>query len=181
MDARRYMTNAVIANMSRQASVPQGWAAERSSVYQAGRNVSWLQRDPTLYWRGGDTHSERKRYANALNAGRIRLPGIKQDALLCENHCSSDQGSPPSAWCNNRMLLSLPGHSFAVGFKYTMLCGSLVVRGAKRACNSSRCADEEFEQWWQATIPHAQLPNQIPALLTFDFAVSAGGPKPTKR
>ena len=33
--------------------------------------------------------------------------------------------------CDRQLLLSLPGHSFAVGFKYTLLCSSLVIRGVK--------------------------------------------------
>ena len=101
-------------------------------MYQAGIRAEWAKRRKTLYWRGGLTHPQRQTYADGLNAPSLRLPnGLAPDAFLCDKHCSSDQGVPPAAWCENRMLLSMPGHSFAVGFKYTMLCGSLVVRGAK--------------------------------------------------
>jgi len=144
-----YLTNALVANMSQLASVPQGWPVERSSVYEAGLRAQFASRRQTLFWRGGSTHPQRKSYADGLNAGRLSLPaGLAHDAFLCDMHCPSDQGLAPAAWCGNRMLLSLPGHSWAVGFKYTMLCGSLVVRGAQSACNASRC-EEDFEQWWQ--------------------------------
>ena len=46
-------------------------------------------------------------------------------------------------------LLSLPGHSFAVGFKYTMLCSSAVVRGAHPAAGCEGCP-RVFDQWWSA-------------------------------
>lgn len=145
-----YLTNALVANMSQLASVPQGWPAERASVYEAGLRAQWSDRRQTLFWRGGSTHPQRRSYADGLNADRLPLPdGLSHDAVLCDMHCPSGQGSPPAAWCKNRMLLSLPGHSWAVGFKYTMLCGSLVVRGAKSSCNATSC-EEEFEQWWQA-------------------------------
>ena len=145
-----YLTNSLI-NMSNQTSaLPQGWPDERASVYQAGIRAEWATRRKTLFWRGGLTHPQRQTYADGLNAPRLRLPnGLTPDALLCGSHCSSDQGIPPAAWCENRMLLSMPGHSFAVGFKYTMLCGSLVVRGATGACNTSAC-ENAYAQWWQA-------------------------------
>ena len=145
-----YLTNALV-NMSEGSALPQGWPDERASVYQAGIRAKWAERRQTLFWRGGLTHPQRQKYADGLNARRLRLPGgLAPDALLCAKHCSSDQGVPPAAWCDSRLLLSLPGHSFAVGFKYTMLCGSLVVRGAAGACNTSVCEEEEFAQWWQA-------------------------------
>ena len=62
----------------------------------------------------------------------------------------------------------MPGHSFAVGFKYTMLCGSLVVRGA----HNPHGAREEFEQWWQAGLREnehyviSRKPDDLPELLT---------------
>ena len=150
-----YLTNSLVANMSDQASVPQGWSTERTKTYRAGADVNWRDRRKTLFWRGGDTHPARKTYSDGLTLHRLHLPaGMRADAFLCDNHCATDQGLPPSGWCGNQALLSLPGHSFAVGFKYTMLCGSLVVRGAhgSRPCNATSCetAREEFEQWWQA-------------------------------
>jgi hypothetical protein len=144
-----YLTNSLL-NMSQGSALPQGWPDERASVYQAGIRAEWAKRRKTLFWRGGPTHPQRQTYADGLSASSLRLPnGLAPDAFLCDKHCSSGQGVPPAAWCENRMLLSMPGHSFAVGFKYTMLCGSLVVRGATGACNTSACEDE-FAQWWQA-------------------------------
>ena len=54
--------------------------------------------------------------------------------------------------CDHQQLLSLPGHSFAVGFKYTLLCSSLVVRGAYDPpvpCGQSACP-KTYEQFWHA-------------------------------
>ena len=144
-----YLTNS-LQNQSQGSALPQGWPDERASVYQAGIRAEWAKRHKTLYWRGGLTHPQRQTYADGLNAPSLRLPnGLAPDAVLCDHHCSRDQGVPPAAWCENRVLLSMPGRSFAVGFKYTMLCGSLVVRGATGVCSTSACADE-FAQWWQA-------------------------------
>jgi hypothetical protein len=69
--------------------------------------------------------------------------------VLCGAHCSLEQGVRPEAWCANQQLLSLPGHSFAVGFKYTMLCSSTVMRGAHPAAGCTGCP-RVFEQWWGA-------------------------------
>lgn len=74
---------------------------------------------------------------------------MADDVLLCGAHCSLEQGVKPEAWCANQQLLSLPGHSFAVGFKYTMLCSSTVIRGGHPTTDCPSCP-LVYEQWWHA-------------------------------
>ena len=92
----------------------------------------------------GMTHELRRVYSKAIASGRVKLQsGINAVVRLCgTGHCSLSDGVAPEAWCDHQQLLSLPGYSFAVGFKYTLLCSSLVVRGAYDPpvpCGQSAC------------------------------------------
>ena len=128
-----------------EAAVPRGWPDEFRAILRAGRSAAWREKERTLFWRGARTHNMRGKYAHALLSGQVHLPaGIKADIQPpCVGHCSAEQGAvPPSSWCRHQLLLSLPGVSFAVGFKYLLLCGSLIVRGAANG------TVPEFEQWF---------------------------------
>ena len=137
--------------MSASLSVPTGWPAEREAIYTAGRQARWAAKRAALFWRGGETHAQRRVYAEAFSSGRVKLEAgpVAADVVLCGAHCSLEQGVRPEAWCANQQLLSLPGHSFAVGFKYTMLCSSTVTRGAHPTAGCAGCP-RVFEQWWSA-------------------------------
>ena len=151
-----YLTNTLDANMSANAAVPRGWPAERHAIYSAGRRLSWDLKRRALFWRGGQTNEQRRVYTNAIVHGNVTLPtDVHTDVHLCGAHCSLSDGVPPEAWCDNQILLSLPGASFAVGFKYTLLCSSLVVRGAHSPRESGSCAAAKscpriYEQFWHA-------------------------------
>ena len=197
-----YLTNSLTVNMSASLAVPQGWPADREKIYAAGRQTRWREKSSTLFWRGGETHAQRRIYADAFSSGNVRLhDGVREDVFLCGSHCSLEKGVRPEEWCSRQQLLSLPGvhyatgasgvpslhapcralynawhcevpsrvewqavetgngsdlvvaavvsnwgsttssapytvagHSFAVGFKYTMLCSSTVVRGGELCC-----------------------------------------------
>lgn len=146
-----YLTNAISANASAAASVPRGWPEERAAIYAAGRRIPYAQKQRSLFWRGGETHEQRRVYSTAITDEQIKLPSlVRADVRLCGAHCSLQEGVPPEAWCEHKQLLSLPGHSFAVGFKYTLLCSSLVVRGAHAGnCEGSKCP-RVYEQFWHA-------------------------------
>ena len=149
-----YLTNSIGANMSATLSVPRGWPEEREAIYRAGRRLPYQQKRRSLFWRGGQTHELRRVYSEAIASGRVKLQGgIDADVRLCgTGHCSLSDGVAPEAWCDHQQLLSLPGHSFAVGFKYTLLCSSLVVRGAYDPpvpCGKSACP-KTYEQFWHA-------------------------------
>ena len=80
-------------------------------------------------------------------------PEVSTDVFLCGAHCTLSSGVAPEAWCDYQQLLSLPGHSFAVGFKYTLLCSSVVVRGAHAdvPCETAKHAcPRVYEQFWHA-------------------------------
>ena len=146
-----YLTNMIDANASSALAVPRGWPQEREAIYRAGRREPYSGKQRSLFWRGGQTHEQRRVYSNAIVERTVRLPaGVAADVKLCGSHCSLEDGLPPEAWCGHKQLLSLPGHSFAVGFKYTLLCSSLVVRGAHAGvCPASQCP-RVFEQFWHA-------------------------------
>ena len=149
-----YLTNSIGANMSTTVSVPRGWPEEREAIYRAGRRLPYPQKRRSLFWRGGQTHELRRVYSKAIASGRVKLQsGINADVRLCgTGHCSLSDGVAPEAWCDHQQLLSLPGYSFAVGFKYTLLCSSLVVRGAYDPpvpCGQSACP-KAYEQFWHA-------------------------------
>lgn len=81
------------ANMSASLSVPQGWPAEREAIYAAGRQARWADKRRSLFWRGGETHAQRRVYAEAFSSGRVKLrPGVDADVVLCGAHCSLEQG-----------------------------------------------------------------------------------------
>ena len=110
-----YLTNMIDANMSRAAAVPRGWPKEREAIYRSGRRLPWEQKQRDLFWRGGETHVQRRVYSAAIETGNVTMPtGIPADVILCGAHCSVSVGIPPEAWCSHKQLLSLPGHSFAV-------------------------------------------------------------------
>ena len=146
-----YLTNMIAANLSAAMSVPRGWAEERAAIYAAGKRLPYAAKQRTLFWRGGETHEQRRVYSTAVVEKRVALPAqVRSDVRLCGAHCSLQEGVPPEAWCDHKQLLSLPGHSFAVGFKYTLLCSSLVVRGAHPTkCQGSKCP-RVYEQFWHA-------------------------------
>lgn len=145
-----YLTNMLDANLSASLAVPRGWPAEREAIYAAGRRIPWSSKTSTLFWRGGATHNLRRVYAQGFTSGSVHLgDSVKADVALCGSHCSHQQGVSPESWCSHQQLLSLPGRSFAVGFKYTMLCSSTVVRGAHPVPGCSHCP-KLFEQWWQS-------------------------------
>ena len=148
-----YLTNMIDANMSRAAAVPRGWPKEREAIYRSGRRLPWEQKQRDLFWRGGETHVQRRVYSAAIETGNVTMPtGIPADVILCGAHCSVSVGIPPEAWCSHKQLLSLPGHSFAVGFKYTLLCSSVVVRGAYAGvpCEEKVNCPRVYEQFWHA-------------------------------
>ncbi|KAL1500667.1 hypothetical protein AB1Y20_013314 [Prymnesium parvum] len=166
-----YLTNMLEANMSAALSVPQGWPAERQAIYAAGKRRRWREKEPSLFWRGGETHVQRREYAEAISSGRVKLGGgVKADVVLCGAHCSLEQGVRPEDWCAHQQLLSLPGHSFAVGFKYTMLCSSTVVRGAHPAAGCVGCP-RVFEQWWSVGLKEGEhylasrRPDDLPSVV----------------
>ena len=145
--------------MSSSVAVPRGWPEERRAIYAAGQQIRWSAKRPALFWRGGETHPMRRVYAQALTESPAKavLPKhVATDVSLCGSHCTLSQGVPPEAWCAHQQLLSLPGHSFAVGFKYTLLCSSLIVRGAHAAgCDAATCP-RVFEQFWHAGLSAAE-------------------------
>ena len=149
-----YLTNMIDANMSAASSVPRGWAQEREAIYASGRRTPFAQKRRTLFWRGGETHEQRRVYSNAITKKTITMPReVATDVYLCGAHCTKSAGVPPEAWCDYKQLLSLPGHSFAVGFKYTLLCSSVVVRGAHAdvPCDADKHAcPRVYEQFWHA-------------------------------
>lgn len=149
-----YLTNMIDANMSGSSSVPRGWPIEREAIYASGRRTSYAQKRRSLFWRGGVTHEQRRVYSQAIMNKTIAMPPeVTSDVFLCGAHCTLSAGVPPEAWCDHQQLLSLPGHSFAVGFKYTMLCSSVVVRGAHSdvPCEAAKHAcPRVFEQFWHA-------------------------------
>ena len=148
-----YLTNMIDANMSNSASVPRGWRVEREAIYRSGRRTPYSQKQRALFWRGGQTHTQRKIYSGAITRRNVTLPSeIGTNVRLCGSHCSLSAGVAPEAWCDYKQLLSLPGHSFAVGFKYTLLCSSLVVRGAHAdvPCEKQRTCPRVYEQFWHA-------------------------------
>lgn len=146
-----YLTNMIHANASAGFSVPRGWPEEREAIYRSGRRMPYSQKQRALFWRGGVTHEQRRVYSTAVVGKKVTMPsGVAADVHLCGAHCSLSDGLPPEAWCGYQQLLSLPGHSFAVGFKYTLLCSSLVVRGAHTdVCPASKCP-RVYEQFWHA-------------------------------
>ena len=146
-----YLTNMIDANASAGFSVPRGWPEEREAIYRSGRRLPYAQKKRMLFWRGGVTHEQRRVYSSAIVDGAVKMPsGVNANVHLCGAHCSLSDGLPPEAWCDHQQLLSLPGHSFAVGFKYTLLCSSLVVRGAYAdICPASKCP-RVYEQFWHA-------------------------------
>lgn len=149
-----YLTNVIEANMSAKAVVPRGWPEEREAIYASGRRTPWRQKRRALFWRGGETHEQRRVYSTAITGHTVAWPPeVAADVILCGSHCSLEAGVPPEAWCDSQQLLSLPGHSFAVGFKYTLLCSSLVVRGAYdtgAACKDRSSCSRVYEQFWHA-------------------------------
>jgi hypothetical protein len=123
---------------------PRGWPYEYRAIDESGLRTGWADKQPSLFWRGGLTSPARLNYATNLSHGRIPMPsGVRVDVRLpCHGHCTSDDGGvPPEDWCRHQMLLSLPGTSFAVGFKYLLLCGSAVIRGHYDRKHP------EYEQW----------------------------------
>ena len=149
-----YLTNMIDANMSSTSAVPRGWPIERQAIYAAGRRLPYAKKRRALFWRGGITHVQRRVYSSAITNKTVTLPSeVSTDVFLCGAHCTVEAGVPPEGWCDNQQLLSLPGHSFAVGFKYTMLCSSVVVRGAHAdvPCETAKHAcPRVFEQFWHA-------------------------------
>lgn len=104
----------------RNGSLPRGWPDEFRDISDAGRRTAWREKRPALFWRGALTHPQREAYIRALMSGLVRMPaGVAADVRPpCTAHCSKLQGAvAPEHWCANQLLLSLPGHSFAVGFK----------------------------------------------------------------
>lgn len=152
-----YLTNIIDANLSAALSVPRGWPVEREAIYRSGQRLPYSAKRRVLFWRGGETHEQRRVYSKAVSGGELRLPSaVQQDVKLCGAHCSLEDGVPPEAWCDRQQLLSLPGHSFAVGFKYTLLCSSLVVRGSHAAgCDEASCP-RVYEQFWHAGLSAAE-------------------------
>lgn len=129
-----YMTNTLnrASRMKENRTLPRGWPEEYRAIYEAGLRTRWADKQPALFWRGGLTSNARLKYATNLTSGRIVMPsGVRVDVRLpCQGHCTRGDGAlPPEDWCRHQMLLSLPGTSFAVGFKYLLLCGSVVIRG----------------------------------------------------
>jgi len=149
-----YLTNMIEVNMSGAASVPRGWPQEREAIYASGRRTPFAQKRRALFWRGGETHPQRRVYSSAIVKQNVTMPSeLGVDVHLCGSHCSLTAGLAPEAWCKYQQLLSLPGHSFAVGFKYTLLCSSVVVRGAHSdvACESTKHqCPRVYEQFWHA-------------------------------
>ena len=128
--------------------VPTGWDDERRRIYEAGRAQLWAEKAPTLFWRGGETNGVRRAYVGALNnrSSGARPPAdVLTDVHLCAAHCAPGEGAALVDWCRRRLLLSLPGATFAIGFKYTLLCSSLVVRGGIKEEGSGGGGDgDEF-------------------------------------
>jgi len=151
-----YLTNMIEANFSGVAAVPRGWPEEREAIYWSGRRTPFLDKQRALFWRGGETHEQRRVYSGAITKKSIMLPReVASDVHLCGAHCSLSAGVRPEEWCRYKQLLSLPGHSFAVGFKYTLLCSSVVVRGAHASvpCDSARQPCQRvYEQFWHAAL-----------------------------
>ena len=151
-----YLTNMIDANMSGSSAVPRGWPAEREAIYASGRRLPYAQKKRSLFWRGGETHEQRRVYSSAITKKSVALPPtVAADVHLCGAHCTLSAGVPPEGWCDHQQLLSLPGHSFAVGFKYTLLCSSVIVRGAHAdvPCESAKHAcPRVFEQFWHAAL-----------------------------
>lgn len=149
-----YLTNMIDANMSGTSAVPRGWPIERQAIYEAGRRLPFGEKRRSLFWRGGETHEQRRVYSTAVAKHTVSMPPeVATDVHMCGAHCTLSAGVPPEAWCDHKQLLSLPGHSFAVGFKYTMLCSSVVVRGAHAdvPCETAKHAcPRVYEQFWHA-------------------------------
>ena len=140
-----YLTNTLtLASRTRgNTTLPRGWPEEYRAILAAGERTPWTQKRPTLFWRGGLTNAARLNYATNLTNGHVTLPsGVRVDVRLpCRGHCTAGEGAvPPEEWCRNQFLLSLPGTSFAVGFKYVLLCGAAVIRG-------HHGLQPEHEQW----------------------------------
>ena len=126
--------------------VPTGWDDERRRIYEAGRAQLWAEKAPTLFWRGGETNGVRRAYVGALNnrSSGARPPAdVLTDVHLCAAHCAPGEGAALVDWCRRRLLLSLPGATFAIGFKYTLLCSSLVVRGGIKEEGSGGGGDDD--------------------------------------
>ena len=62
--------------MSASLAVPTGWPSEREAIYSAGRRLRWQQKSKSLFWRGGETHTQRRVYAEALSSRRGERPWI---------------------------------------------------------------------------------------------------------
>lgn len=88
---RRYLTNALIADPTASFDVPRGWPVERAAIFAAGQRTAWRNKKRALFWRGGETHAQRKVYSSALKSdGSVKLPaGVAADAVLCARcpHC----------------------------------------------------------------------------------------------
>ena len=147
MLACSYLTNSFLVDSTTSFAVPRGWPDEHHAIYRAGKVVAWEEKRHTLFWRGGETNPARRTYSSALAERALPFPpSLAVDVKLCGSHCRPEEGVRPEDWCKHKFLLSMPGASFAVGFKYTLLCSSLVVRGAFRIEKESR----DYQQWWQA-------------------------------
>ena len=172
--ADAYLTN-TLTDLGAHASVPTGWPEARERTYRAGVAAGpFGARRRVLYWRGGRTHAQRAKYASALasdvGAALRDEAAVAPDVVLCGRHCSRTEGKPTHEWCAHQALLALPGASFAVGFKYALLCGSLVVRGAQAATSCTRCL-KEYAQFWHAGLHEGEhyvtshRPSDLPRVL----------------
>ena len=172
--ADSYLTN-TLSDLGVHASVPTGWPEARERTYRAGVAAGpFGARRRVLYWRGGRTHPQRAKYATALasdvGAALRTEAAVAPDVVLCGRHCSRTEGKPTHEWCAHQALLALPGASFAVGFKYALLCGSLVVRGAQAAASCKRCL-KEYAQFWHAGLREnehyvtSHRPSDLPRVL----------------
>lgn len=116
------------------------WEAVNPWLSAAADARPWKGRHKPVYWRGGDTNTQRKIVSES---------GIVQDSDLTDVHLMSwgdDANNFKKSFksltehCDYRHLLHLTGRAYSARLKYLLLCGSTVIFPHR--------GDWEYHEFW---------------------------------